>query len=328
MNSLISVIVPVHDVENELPRCVESIINQTYKNLEIFLIENGSSDNSAKICDRYAVIDKRIKVIHLSKVGVSNARNEGLKNANGEYISFVDSDDWLDVDFYETLISEIQDNSLLIFGLRLISETGQIISEKELPEKNFSLNENNICMIEDLVKDSIMGYMCNKLYKKDLVQYKRLLDLRTREDAVFNLSILKPDLKIRLINYSGYNWWQRSNSVTHKADCKNIGEAIKLDNALSNLDWEFSEESKSIIYNYIMKIFLGDLIMHDVIENASINDSKKRSLIFKLVSENNISKRLKILREDNLYSKILVVSFKLKQWRGLYMISKMLCHKQ
>ena len=328
MNSLISVIVPVHNVENELPRCIESIINQTYKNLEIFLIENGSSDNSANICDQYAVIDERIRVIHLSKAGVSNARNEGLKNANGEFISFVDSDDWLDVDFYETLISEIQDDSLLIFGLRLISETEQVISELELPEKSFSLSEKNISIIECLVKESIMGYMGNKLYKKDLVQYKRLLDLRTREDAVFNLSILKPDLKIRLINYSGYNWLQRSNSVTHKADCKNIGEAIKLDNALSNLDWKFSAESKSIIYNYIMKIFLGDLIMHDVIGNSLINDSKKKRLIFKLVSENNISKRLKILREDNLYSKILVVSFKLKQWRWLYMISKMLGHKQ
>ena len=101
MDKLISVIVPIYNVEKYLTKCIESIINQTYKNLEIILVDDGSPDKSPIICDEYAKKDNRIKVIHKKNGGLSDARNYGMSLATGEYISFIDSDDYIDEEMYE-----------------------------------------------------------------------------------------------------------------------------------------------------------------------------------------------------------------------------------
>ena len=110
MQPLISVIVPIYNVEKYLDRCVGSIINQTYKNLEIILVDDGSPDNCPQMCDDYAKKDSRIKVVHKENGGLSDARNAGMKVATGEYVSFIDSDDYISLDFYETLLETIVDN--------------------------------------------------------------------------------------------------------------------------------------------------------------------------------------------------------------------------
>ena len=108
MNDLISIIVPLHNVEQYLERCINSILQQTYENLEIILIDDGSTDTSGKICDEYAGRDCRIKVIHKEKAGVSAARNAGFAIATGTYIGCVDSDDWIEPDMYETMYQATQ----------------------------------------------------------------------------------------------------------------------------------------------------------------------------------------------------------------------------
>lgn len=107
MNPLISVIVPVYRVEPFLPRCLDSLRNQTYRNLEILLVDDGSPDNCGKICDEYAEKDHRFRVIHKENGGLSSARNAGLDAATGEFIGFVDSDDWIAPQMYETLLSAL-----------------------------------------------------------------------------------------------------------------------------------------------------------------------------------------------------------------------------
>lgn len=104
MNPLISVIVPIYNVEKYLARCVDSIVNQTYKNLEIILVDDGSPDRCPKMCDDYAEKDSRIKVVHKKNGGLSDARNAGMAVATGEYISFIDSDDYVSDDFFECLL--------------------------------------------------------------------------------------------------------------------------------------------------------------------------------------------------------------------------------
>lgn len=106
-NDLISIIVPVYNVEEFLNRCVESILIQSYKNIEILLIDDGSTDNSSKICDEYSIKDKRVKVIHKENGGLSDARNIGLENANGKYIAFVDSDDYIRKRLYKNFIQYV-----------------------------------------------------------------------------------------------------------------------------------------------------------------------------------------------------------------------------
>ena len=104
---LISIIIPVYNVEKYLRKCLDSIINQTYKKLEIILIDDGSTDNSGKICEEYAKKDDRIIVIHKENAGVSSARNRGIELANGKYIGFIDSDDWIEENMYETLYQNL-----------------------------------------------------------------------------------------------------------------------------------------------------------------------------------------------------------------------------
>ena len=106
----ISVIVPIFNSEQFINRCVESILNQTYKNLEIILVDDGSTDDSGKICDQYALTDSRITVIHKINEGVSKARNMGIDASKGDLISFVDADDFLDVNMYEELINHLNEN--------------------------------------------------------------------------------------------------------------------------------------------------------------------------------------------------------------------------
>ena len=107
---LISVIVPVYNIEHYIARCVQSIINQDYPNLEVILIDDGSTDLSGKICDDFLEKDTRVKVIHKINGGLSSARNTGLDVALGKYISFIDGDDWVQKDFYSTLLTKIRDN--------------------------------------------------------------------------------------------------------------------------------------------------------------------------------------------------------------------------
>ena len=105
---LISVIVPVYNVEQYLPKCIDSILAQTYENLEIILVEDGTKDSSGVICDEYAAKDARIRVIHKENGGLSSARNAGMEIARGEYFGFVDSDDWIEPEMYENLMALAQ----------------------------------------------------------------------------------------------------------------------------------------------------------------------------------------------------------------------------
>ena len=122
-DSLISIIVPVYNVEQYLSRCVDSLVNQTYHNIEIILVDDGSPDRSGEICDEYAKKDKRVKVIHQSNGGLSDARNTALDIAKGDYLMFVDSDDWIEPTMYEEMLSfmEKEQLDLVECGINLVT---------------------------------------------------------------------------------------------------------------------------------------------------------------------------------------------------------------
>ena len=136
--SLISVIVPVYKVENFLDRCVESIVGQTYENLEIILVDDGSPDNCPAICDNWAKKDGRIKVIHKENGGLSSARNAGLDVVTGEYFGFIDSDDWIEKDFFEFLITNaLKENAdISRCGLYLDYEDDDSCHDQEVQYEN------------------------------------------------------------------------------------------------------------------------------------------------------------------------------------------------
>lgn len=239
MEELISVIVPVYNVENYLEHCIDSIVFQTYKNLEIILVDDGSTDRSGFICDCWKNKDSRIKVIHKKNGGLASARNEGIKISKGKYISFIDSDDYIELNFYKTMIDGIDDADIAICGLRLVNEKNQLIKTIELNKEKIEMKNLDIKKLLLLINNSTFGYAWNKLYKKDIIIHNEFENLMPREDLMFNLSILKTINKISIVDsYSGYNWVQRKKSITHTKNLRNIATAITIsDKLIENLNF-------------------------------------------------------------------------------------------
>lgn len=236
---LVSIIVPVYKVEKYLHRCIDSIINQSYRNLEIILVDDGSPDNCGKVCDEYAEQDKRIKVIHKSNGGLSSARNAGLDIANGDYIYFVDSDDYIDTRLVEDnlqLAIEYKAD-IVCFNLNII-KNGNII-------KGFSYFEKNIYDTKILKDGLYRGYISevvwNKLYKRNIWNYLRFPEGINFEDSYIITDILAIASKI-IANSNVYYFYNQDNdnAITHTT--KNINRQLiklfiskhKLDNVKSN----------------------------------------------------------------------------------------------
>ena len=186
MNSLVSVIVPVYKVpEKYLRQCIESIQNQTLKEIEIILVDDGSPDDCGKICDEYATIDNRIKVIHKENGGVSSARNKGLDVAAGKYIMFVDSDDWLEINAVENLVLyyNISQAGLVVCGYYKGLEK-IVINDK----KKRKMLRYDIPMAIAGKYNYVMGYLWNKLFLRDIIELDHIRfdeDLFVCEDNLF-----------------------------------------------------------------------------------------------------------------------------------------------
>ena len=163
-NPLISIVIPVYKVEKFLGRCMESVVNQTYKNLEIFLIDDGSPDNCPKMCDEWAAKDSRIKVIHKQNDGLANARNSGIEIFTGDYVIFIDSDDFLELDMVEFLLnlSVKYDADISRCGFYFNYENGSCETELKGEPQILILNRDE--RIIDLVTSGLGGTVWNKLY--------------------------------------------------------------------------------------------------------------------------------------------------------------------
>ena len=163
MKPLVTIIVPVYKVEPYLPRCLDSIIHQTYQQLEIIVVDDGSPDNCGRICDEYANIDPRIKVFHIENHGLSAARNYALARATGEYIGFVDSDDWIEPDMYKELVCEIEKNKVDIVNCGVFYESSKQTVIGSVIDKKC---DNNLDLLKTLIIGNISNGVWNKLYKK------------------------------------------------------------------------------------------------------------------------------------------------------------------
>lgn len=164
---LISIIVPVYQVEQYITECIESIINQSYRNIEVILIDDGSLDQSGKICDFYAQKDPRIMVIHQDNKGLSGARNVGLNAAKGQYICFVDSDDYIKQDFVETLYRMIQENKADIAVCDYIRKKGWKKS-CEGDKKGYTISSKKMLSEWHCKRSRIETVVWNKMYRKDV----------------------------------------------------------------------------------------------------------------------------------------------------------------
>lgn len=187
---LISVIVPVYNVEPYLRQCLDSLINQTYPKLEIILVDDGSTDLSGDICDSYASRDSRIKVLHKKNGGVSSARNSGLDIATGEFVAFVDSDDWMELNTYETCMSYVHRYptlDVLSFALRECFPDGHTAPFIQAKEER-SLRDTEV--IQHYARHELVWeYVCDKLWRREFIGSFRFPEGKTNEDAIFTLEI-------------------------------------------------------------------------------------------------------------------------------------------
>ena len=214
---LISVIIPVYNVEQYLNRCVDSVINQTYKNLEIILVDDGSTDNSGKICDEYALKDNRIKVIHKENGGLSSARNAGLDIAKGAYIGFIDSDDYIELDMYEFLYNMLIENKVEVSCCNVFD----FKNNKYVPSSN--LQVEGVITFDEVLNIKQGLFVWNKLYSKNLIGNYRFDGLA--EDLKFNFEILKKAEKIVYSKQAKCYYFNNPNSILRK---NNLGKYLSV----------------------------------------------------------------------------------------------------
>lgn len=203
----ISIIIPVYNAEKYLDRCIQSIVNQTYKNLEIILINDGSIDKSGDICDKWAEKDNRIKVIHQVNSGVSVVRNTGLDSAIGEYITFVDSDDYIELDYCEILYKALERNNVDI-------AYGDYSTNKHI--RNTSKQIKWSSKEYDPVYKTPYFFVWGALYKKDILKNIRFdSDLYVGEDSYFFAQAVKKSSNLVFVDKVLYHYICYPNSALH-----------------------------------------------------------------------------------------------------------------
>lgn len=214
MNPLISVIVPVYNVEKFLNQCVDSILAQTYKNFELILVDDGSKDKSGDICDDYAKNDTRIRVFHKENGGVSSARNYGLDNAQGEYVCFVDSDDWVDETYIEDMV-KFGEYDLVMQGMKFNNKAWKYT--KKLYNSTIEILQALTLSVEK--RDFLFNGPYSKLYRFNIIRNKKLKfneKIWLGEDFLFNINYLGFARNAYLANTCSYNYRTTPDSLTHK----------------------------------------------------------------------------------------------------------------
>ena len=216
---MLSVVIPIYNAEKYLERCIKSICDQTYSNIEIILIDDGSKDNSHVICDKFAAEDKRIKVIYKENGGVSSARNRGLDVAQGEYITFIDSDDWINPDLLERLMAQIGQADMAVGGYTTVSKAGNV--EQKYKDESLTCPECVCSKFDGLYANNFFNAPFAKIYKRNILGTQRFdLSVALGEDFLFNLEYLSKCCKIKTVSSVGYFY----NCMNESAATKKLRE--------------------------------------------------------------------------------------------------------
>lgn len=292
MNPKISVIVPVYKAEKYLHRCVDSLLAQTFTDFEVLLIDDGSPDRSGDICDEYAKRDSRIRVFHKQNGGVSSARNYAIERALGKYITFVDSDDWLDSECLDECVKEIESNSLdlLQFSYRAVSVDGDVLMEKVLGTSKKDLKE--------YLRTPFIVTVWGTFFKASIIRDNRLrfdTNLKLAEDQLFLMQYMIVSQVFKSITGVYYNYF-----INQEGAVKN-SKSDDMIKALNTLD-PFVRKHP-IFENICFPLFDNFLAL--ILQNGDICASKYKSL-YKKFYKNKLSNYIL-----NKYSKLSVISYTL-----------------
>ena len=270
---LVSVIIPAYNIEDYIGRCLDSIISQTYKNLEIIVVDDGSRDYTGEILDNYAKKDRRIKVIHKENGGVSSARNKGIEAAEGDYIGFIDGDDLIEPEMYKTLVDLLEEENADI------AHCGYQMVFPDRIDYYHNTGKKKIQTTEEGLKDLLSGEMIepglvNKLYKKELIKNCRLNEtVKINEDLLMNYQLFKLSQKSVYYDITPYSYMIRSSSatganslITKREDSLRVLNQIKDDCINNNL--------LSIIYKRYIYLLMA--ICRDGLKDKSYMKYQKK----------------------------------------------------
>lgn len=210
---MISVIVPIYNVEKYLARCVDSIVNQTYKNLEIILVDDGSPDRCPQMCDDYAEKDSRIKVVHKKNGGLSDARNAGMAVATGKYISFIDSDDYVSDDFFECLLDVMNKENSDIAECSVVKFYEDNRFDEFSDDLSVKTYDTQDAMSALIAENPFHQHVWNKLYKTELVKDIPYAVGKLNEDEFWTYRVFGRANKVARLNKTMYYYFQRNSSI-------------------------------------------------------------------------------------------------------------------
>lgn len=252
-NSLVSVIVPIYKVETYLKRCVDSILSQTYKNLEIILVDDGSPDSCPQMCDDYAALDYRVKVVHKENGGLADARNAGLNVASGLFVSFIDSDDCVHEDYICKLIGALKKNDADIAIAKFFKFSSDSVevqtSGNEQPQKMSIKNViQSYCSLNSNVSATFIS-CCNKLYKRKLFETLRFPKGKLNEDAFVSYQLLaNASNGIVLVDEPLYFYYIRSDSIVGSSFSKRNLDVLEAYHGAVKWFQEKNDDSLSLCF--------------------------------------------------------------------------------
>lgn len=319
----VSVIIPVYNVEATLKQCVDSVLEQSFADLEIILIDDGSPDGCGLICDNYSQKDKRVRVLHKDNEGLASARNDGIKMATADWILFVDSDDWIEKEYIEKLYRPDFDKySISICGATVeyraeclrkrfgIDGVDEIKDEKMLNIIQANAMAVQYNPIENGIKVDMIAVPWNKLYNRLLIVEKSIYfsdSLEVCEDSYFNLCYLSYIKRIVVVNSFGYYYRCNTDGITKKFDQKRLYK----DNMFFDKLIEFSKESDNV--------YLNEYIYICICQQFIVN---LRRYYFAIRNPNKIIKKIEILdktlNDEKYIEAYSRVNYKaLSQWQSI-----------
>ncbi len=289
-NELVSIIIPVYNVEKYVEKCIDSVLNQTYKNLEIIIINDGSTDNSEQICKDYQKKDKRIKYFQKENTGVSDTRNKGIELSKGKYICFVDSDDILNKTYIEDFIDCIKNNNceMVCCNFQKFKSNCESLDVKDISkytiEKRYNVHNKYALLYE-----KFGGYIANKIFCADIIKNKNIkmdLDIYMMEDMNFVYKYIEYTNNIICIDKDNYKY--RTLQTTASKNLRNtkwFSLFKTLDNVLKNKEYT-KEIQKNIEYMYYYYLYQAKYRLNYIKDNSKYDRIKKE--IKERIKETNV----------------------------------------
>lgn len=326
MHPKVSVIIPIYDVEKYLQRCIDSLFNQTLRDIEIILVDDGSPDNCGLICDENAQKDERIKVIHKKNGGVSEARNFGIDEARGEYLLFIDPDDWCEYTMIEELFNSISAKlvDIAVCGYSIDYTNNNFSIKKPLVKKIFKKDIAEAIYLLDI--EGMLNVLWNKLYKRDIIKKHNLYfvnDFAPGQDMLFNSEYFKYIQSISFISNELYHYMrQDEDTLVSIYNPRLYNNILTLNSARKSLYEFYNMSSAKYIKCFAdtYKKSIASSIPNIFRKNCTLTIKEKKHFIKTLMQDDELKRYFKISKAVSFYDKLFYRMIKIGSPHMMYMV--------